>query len=102
VRRARTARAEAASHPAPNGVAEAQRLKDTKDIFAESLSRAIVEVRYEDEAAFETFVGQNHVECTKIGTVGGDEIFINGIKKDLNEAKNIYFNRFQEIIEQDL
>jgi phosphoribosylformylglycinamidine synthase len=77
-------------------------LKDTKDIFAESLSRAIVEVKYEDEAAFETFVGQNHVECTKIGTVGGDEIFINGIKKDLNEAKNIYFNRFQEIIEQDL
>ncbi len=77
-------------------------LKDTKDIFAESLSRAIVEVKYEDEAAFETFVGHNHVECTKIGKVGGDEISINGIKKDLNDAKNIYFNRFQEIIEQDL
>ncbi len=77
-------------------------LKDPKDIFAESLSRAIVEVKYEDEAAFETFVGTHHVECTKIGKVGGDEISINGIKKDLNEAKNIYFNRFQEIIEQDL
>ncbi len=77
-------------------------LKDPKDIFAESLSRAIVEVKYEDEAAFETFVGQNHVECTKIGKVGGDEISINGIKKDLAEATNIYFNRFQEIIEQDL
>jgi phosphoribosylformylglycinamidine synthase len=77
-------------------------LKDTKDIFSESLSRAIVEVRYEDEPTFETFVGQNHVECTKIGKVGGDEIFINGIKKDLTEAKNIYFNRFQEIVEQDL
>ncbi|MDD2699042.1 MAG: phosphoribosylformylglycinamidine synthase subunit PurL [Arcobacteraceae bacterium] len=77
-------------------------LKDTKDIFSESLSRAIVEVKYEDEAIFETFVGQNHVECTKIGKVGGDEIFINGIKKDLTEAKNIYFNRFQEIVEQDL
>ena len=77
-------------------------LKDTKDIFSESLSRAIVEVKYEDEARFETFVGQNHVECTKIGKVGGDEIFINGIKKDLTEATNIYFNRFQEIVEQDL
>ncbi len=77
-------------------------LKDTKDIFSESLSRAIVEVRYEDEAAFETFVGQNHVECTKIGKTGGDEISINGIKKDLNEAMKIYFGRFQEIIEQDL
>lgn len=77
-------------------------LKDPKDIFSESLSRAIVEISYADEAAFETFVGQHHVECTKIGKVGGDEISINGIKKDLEEAKNIYFNRFQEIIEQDL
>jgi phosphoribosylformylglycinamidine synthase len=77
-------------------------LKDTKDIFAESLSRAIVEVRYEDEAAFETFVGTQHVECTKIGKVGGDEIFINGIKKDLSDAMKIYFGRFQEIVEQDL
>ena len=77
-------------------------LTDNKDIFSESLSRAILEVRYEDEAAFETLVGKHHINCTKIGTVGGDMININGIKKDLAEAKNIYFNRFKEIIEQDL
>ena len=77
-------------------------LQDVKNIFSESLSRAIVEVSYDDEPAFETFVGQNNVECTKIGKVGGDEISINGIKKDLAEAVKIYFGRFQEIIEQDL
>jgi phosphoribosylformylglycinamidine synthase len=77
-------------------------LTDNKDIFAESLSRAIVEVKYEDEAMFEALVGKHNINCTKIGTVGGDIININGIKKDLTEAKKIYFNRFKEIIEQDL
>jgi phosphoribosylformylglycinamidine synthase subunit PurL len=77
-------------------------LTDIKDIFSESLSRAIVEVKYEDEAAFETIVGKHHVDCTKIGSVGGDIININGIKKDLTEAKEIYFTTFKKIIEQDL
>lgn len=77
-------------------------LQDVKNIFSESLSRAIVEVSYDDEPAFETFVGLHNVECTKIGKTGGDEISINGIKKDLSEARKIYFGRFQEIIEQDL
>jgi phosphoribosylformylglycinamidine synthase len=77
-------------------------LTDIKDIFSESLSRAIVEVKYEDETAFESIVGKHHVNCTKIGSVGGDIININGIKKDLEEAKEIYFTTFKKIIEQDL
>jgi phosphoribosylformylglycinamidine synthase len=84
------------------GVNVTMPLTDIKDIFSESLSRAIVEVKYEDEAAFETIVGKHHVNCTKIGSVGGDIININGIKKDLSEAKDIYFNTFKKIIEQDL
>ena len=77
-------------------------LQDTKDIFSETLSRAIVEVNYDDEYAFEELIAKNHVTCTKIGKTGGDTIFINGITKDLENARDIYFNRFQEIIEQDL
>ena len=77
-------------------------LQDNKDIFSESLSRAIVEVAYDDEPKFENFVASHNVPCTKIGKTGGDTILINGIKKDLKEARDIYFNRFQEIIEQDL
>jgi phosphoribosylformylglycinamidine synthase len=84
------------------GVNVTMPLTDIKDIFSESLSRAIVEVKYEDEAAFETIVGKHHISCTKIGSVGGDIININGIKKDLIEAKDIYFNTFKKIIEQDL
>jgi phosphoribosylformylglycinamidine synthase len=77
-------------------------LQNNKDIFSESLSRAILEVAYDDESEFENFVALQNVPCTKIGKTGGNTILINGIKKDLKEAKNIYFNRFQEIIEQDL
>jgi phosphoribosylformylglycinamidine synthase len=77
-------------------------LTNIKDIFSESLSRAIVEVKYEDEAAFESIVGKHHVSCTKIGSVGGDIININGVKKDLSVAKDIYFNTFKKVIEQDL
>jgi len=77
-------------------------LQDTKDIFSESLSRAIVEVSYEDEPAFENLVAKHHINCTKIGTTGGDTIDINGIKKSLSEASEIYFNKFQQIVEQDL
>ncbi|MEA3384499.1 MAG: phosphoribosylformylglycinamidine synthase subunit PurL [Campylobacterota bacterium] len=77
-------------------------LQDTKDIFSESLSRAIVEVDYDDEPAFEEFVGKHHINCTKIGTCGGDMIEINGIKKSLNDAQDIYFNTFKKVIEQDL
>ncbi|MEA3289529.1 MAG: phosphoribosylformylglycinamidine synthase subunit PurL [Campylobacterota bacterium] len=84
------------------GVKITMPLKDTKDIFSESLSRAIVEVAYEDEPAFEELVGKHNVDCTKIGTTGGDEININGIKKSLKEASEVYYTTFKKIIEQDL
>ncbi len=77
-------------------------LKDTKDIFSESLSRAIVEVHYDDEPAFEELIAKHNVECTKIGTTGGDKININGIKSSLEDATRIYYNTFKEVIEQDL
>jgi phosphoribosylformylglycinamidine synthase len=77
-------------------------LNDAKDIFSETLSRAIVEVDYANEEAFENLVSSVGQYCIKIGKVQGDDIIINGVTKSLKEAKNIYFNRFQEVIEQDL
>lgn len=77
-------------------------LNDAKDIFSETLSRAIVEVSYENEEAFETLISSVGQYCVKIGKVKGDTIIINGVTKPLEEAKKIYFNRFKEVIEQDL
>jgi phosphoribosylformylglycinamidine synthase len=77
-------------------------LDDSKDIFAESLSRAIVEVRPENVEAFEKVAASFGIECNKIGQVAGDKISINDIYKDLSDAKDVYFNKFRQVIEQDL
>ena len=77
-------------------------LNDSKDIFAESLSRAIVEVKPENCEAFEKLAKTFNIECTKIGQVGGDKISINDIYKDLDKVSYVYFNRFKQVIEQDL
>jgi len=77
-------------------------LNDAKDIFSETLSRAIVEVSYENEEAFETLVSSKDQYCMKIGHVRGDIVSINGVTKTLEDARNIYYNKFQSVIEQDL
>jgi phosphoribosylformylglycinamidine synthase len=77
-------------------------LNDSKDIFAESLSRAIVEVVPSNCEAFEKIAKSFNIECSKIGQTGGDKISINDIEKDLDKASYIYFNKFRQVIEQDL
>ncbi len=77
-------------------------LDDSKDIFAESLSRAIVEVKPENAQEFENLASKNNLECLSIGAVKGDKISINDIYKDLDAMSDIYFNKFKQVIEQDL
>ena len=75
-------------------------VEDSRDIFAESMSRAIVEVKPENAEAFEAML--NGLACQKIGTVGGDSIKINDVKMSMEELQNNYFNTFKEVIERDL
>jgi phosphoribosylformylglycinamidine synthase len=82
------------------GVAVGVRLEDERDIFAESFSRAIVEV--DDPDAFEAYADKNGMSVDRIGKVGGDKFICNEIKRDVSKLKDIYFNRFQEVIEQDI
>jgi len=77
-------------------------LLDEKELFSESLSRAIVEVNSTNEKAFEDLAKKIGIKCTKIGTTTIDKLSINSISKDLNDIKDVYFNRFKQIIEQDL
>lgn len=76
-------------------------LADSKDIFSESLSRAIVEVEPKNCEAFEKIASKNKVSFINIGKTGGDKFILNDISKDLNKLSSIYFNRFKEVIEQD-
>jgi phosphoribosylformylglycinamidine synthase len=73
---------------------------DERDIFAESMSRAIIEVSPENAAEFEASL--NGIACEKIGTVGGDKLRINDVEMSLADLKEVYFGQFKKVIEQDI
>ncbi len=82
------------------GVNATIKVADSRDIFAESMSRAIIEVAPENCAAFEAMVGS--LVCQKIGTVGGDAFVLNDVEMKLSDMQNIYYNTFKNVIEGDL
>lgn len=82
------------------GISATMNVNDPRDIFAESMSRAIIEVAPENCAAFEAMVGS--LDCQKIGTIGGDTFSFNDVTMRLPEMQNIYYNTFKKVIEGDL
>ncbi|PHO09468.1 phosphoribosylformylglycinamidine synthase II [Malaciobacter canalis] len=84
------------------GVEVNVKLDDSKDIFSESLSRALVEVKASNKEAFEAVAKENEISFEQIGVVKGKSIIINDIQVELSKASDIYFNKFKQVIEQDL
>ena len=72
------------------------------DMFSESLSRAIVEIKPENIQAFNDLSTKIGIVYGCIGKTGGDVLAINSLYRKMDKVKDVYFNRFQEIIEQDL
>jgi phosphoribosylformylglycinamidine synthase len=77
-------------------------LKESNDLFSETLSRAIVEVTPHNVKEFEALANEIGIKVYRVGTVGGDKIKINNIEADLTNVSKVYFNRFREVVEQDL
>jgi phosphoribosylformylglycinamidine synthase len=75
-------------------------LSDSKDIFSESFSRAIVEAK--NDIVFENMAKQLGLRVTKIGKVEESGFTCNDVSADLEALKNSYFNKFQEVVEQDI
>ena len=75
-------------------------LEDSRDLFSESFSRAITEVS--DTDAFERFAGQRGIKYQRLGSVGGDQFICNDIRLDMQKLMKNFYQRFQEVIEQDL
>ncbi len=75
-------------------------LEDSRDLFSESFSRAIIEVS--DTDAFERFAGQRGIKYQRLGSVGGDQFICNDIRLDMQRLMKNFYQRFQEVIEQDL
>jgi len=74
---------------------------DERDIFAESMARAIIEVKPENCEAFEAMLEES-ISVEKIGTVGGNAIKINDVTMDMDTLKDNYFNTFKRVIERDI
>jgi phosphoribosylformylglycinamidine synthase len=71
-----------------------------RDIFSESMARAIIEVTPKNAAAFEAMV--DGLVCEKIGSVGGDSVKVNDVALSLATLDDLYFNTFKRIVEQDI
>jgi len=84
------------------GVVAGIALEQERDIFDESQSRAIVEVDKAHWDAFESMAEEIGVPTDIIGKVGGDQVKVNDVALPLARVKEVYFNRFAEVIEQDL
>jgi phosphoribosylformylglycinamidine synthase len=73
---------------------------DERDIFSESFSRAIIEVKPENAKAFEEMASKLTVQ--KIGTVGGEHFTCNNVFMSLKELQDNYYNTFASVINQDV
>jgi phosphoribosylformylglycinamidine synthase II len=82
------------------GCEAAMSVTDGRDVFAESMSRAIIEVAPENAAAFEAMAGG--LSCEKIGTVGGENFRLNDIAMSMEKLDDVYFGTFKRVIERDL
>ena len=82
------------------GVTAIVSVSDSRDIFAESMSRAIIEVSPENSAVFEAMLGD--LKSEKIGTIGGDVFALNDVKMSLSDMQEVYYTTFAKVIEGDL
>ena len=72
------------------------------DVFAESLSRAMVEIAPENKEEFERICKKAGIKYELIGRSGGNKIKINEIEMPLEKAKDIYFNTFPKIMKEEI
>ena len=85
------------------GVTTGIRVENRRDIFEESQSRAILEVSSKEnlEAVIE-MAKELGLSTDIIGKIGGDRFKLNDIEMSVEELQAVYFNRFKEVVEQDI
>ncbi|MEY3090425.1 MAG: hypothetical protein RL113_741 [Pseudomonadota bacterium] len=84
------------------GVVANIEVAESRDIFDESQSRAILEVNSSDAARVIQMAQELGLAVQKIGTVGGESVKVNEVALPLEKVKDVYFNTFARTIEQDL
>jgi len=84
------------------GVEASVEFSDSRYIFDESQSRAILEVTAENKETVIAMAKELGVEVTTLGTIGGDKLKLNDIEMPLDKLREVYYTTFAKTIEQDL
>ena len=87
---------------ANKGVVADIKVENSRDIFDESQSRALLEVSKDNVDAVVTMAKELGLAIDIIGKVGGESVKVNDVSLPLSKVKDIYFNTFARTIEQDL
>ena len=77
-------------------------LGEEVNIFSESFSRALLEVKEENIQSVAEMAKERGLKCVVAGRVGGDVLRINDVAIEMGHLKEIYFTTFKRIIEQDI
>ena len=77
-------------------------LDESRDIFEESQSRALLEVAPGNVETVAKLADDLGLKIEAIGEIGGDSVKVNTVEMPLEQLKKIYFGKFSEVIEQDL
>jgi phosphoribosylformylglycinamidine synthase len=75
---------------------------ESRNIFEESQSRALLEVKPENAEAVAKMATDLGLQVEGIGQIGGDRVKVNSVEMPMDQLKKIYFGKFSEVIEQDL
>ena len=75
---------------------------DERDIFSESMSRAVIEVAGEHVDAFEAMAKELGLAYNAFGSVGGEHFMLNDIAMPVASLQETYFTTFKKNIERDL
>jgi len=84
------------------GIEASLSLEESRDIFDESQSRALLEVSSDNAEAVIRMAMELGIKVTNIGTVGGEHVKVNDVALPLAKVKDVYFNTFARTIEQDI
>ncbi|PHS40408.1 MAG: phosphoribosylformylglycinamidine synthase II [Sulfurovum sp.] len=84
------------------GISAVIEVAESRDIFDESQSRALLEVSKKNLADVEAMAKDLGLSVQAIGRVGGALVKVNDVELPLDKVKDVYFNTFARTIEQDL
>jgi phosphoribosylformylglycinamidine synthase len=75
-------------------------LGESENIFSESFSRAVVEVKPENKASFEDMI--NDLSYIQIGTVTLNKFVCNDVSMESEALREVFFNTFEQEINKDI